>query len=79
MSQRWADTCVYEHGGLEGPGYTSSFKNVGQNLAYSTDPITGKDGIDATDRWHSEEDFYTLETNYCLPGEMCGHYTQVCH
>ena len=76
MAQKWADICYFEHGGTEGTENTSGFSAVGQNLAIGTSPVN-RDGVDATDRWFAEEDYYTLETNYCLPGEMCGHYTQV--
>ena len=35
------------------------------------------DGADVTDGWGSEKQDYSLPTNSCAPGAVCGHYTQV--
>ncbi|XP_032566829.1 peptidase inhibitor 16 isoform X2 [Chiroxiphia lanceolata] len=31
----------------------------------------------AVEDWNGEEKFYNLTTSTCVPGQMCGHYTQV--
>lgn len=33
--------------------------------------------IDAIDSWANERLNYDLKSNTCLPGKVCGHYTQV--
>ena len=76
MSQKWADSCVYEHGGIDGVDNISPYTSIGQNLAVGTRPES-KSGVTATDLWHDEEEFYDYNNDYCRPGEMCGHYTQV--
>ena len=35
------------------------------------------DGADVTDGWGGEKQDYSLPTNSCAPGAVCGHYTQV--
>ncbi|QCD80415.1 pathogenesis-related protein 1 [Vigna unguiculata] len=32
---------------------------------------------DAVRVWADEEKYYTYATNSCVPGQMCGHYTQI--
>ncbi|XP_072035833.1 uncharacterized protein [Amphiura filiformis] len=77
MSQKWADTCVYEHGGTEGTYNTSPYSSVGQNLARGTYP-SSKSGVEITNLWHAEEEDFTYDTNTCKPlPKQCGHYTQV--
>ena len=34
---------------------------------------------DALTAWYEEKADYTYSTNACVPGRMCGHYTQVDH
>ncbi|NXT68084.1 PI16 inhibitor, partial [Chaetops frenatus] len=31
----------------------------------------------AVEQWNGERKFYNLTTSTCVPGQMCGHYTQV--
>ncbi|XP_033375807.1 peptidase inhibitor 16 isoform X2 [Parus major] len=31
----------------------------------------------AIEEWYREKKFYNLRTSTCVPGQMCGHYTQV--
>ena len=73
MAQKWADQCLWQHGGRTGDANTSGFNRVGQNLAFGT----WMDAIKATNLWHSEEDDYNYESATCRPGKVCGHYTQV--
>ena len=85
MAQRWADQCIYEHGGFRGTENTSGFPSAGQNLAVGYGSIDYRDGVVATNGWHAEEADYTYDApcesgkvcGYCQPGKPCGHYTQV--
>lgn len=50
---------------------------VGENLYitsnYQYEGVT-KAAIQA---WYNEKSDYEYESNTCMPGEVCGHYTQV--
>ncbi|XP_072035843.1 cysteine-rich venom protein DIS2-like [Amphiura filiformis] len=77
MAQKWADTCVYEHGGKKGSYNTSPYSYVGQNLAIGT-TSSSNSGVYVTDAWHAEEEDFTYDTNTCRPPpKKCGHYTQI--
>jgi hypothetical protein len=66
-AREYAGECVFQH--------SSNRINTGENLYASTAPDADID--DAVEAWAGEESFYTFDTNECLPGEQCGHYTQV--
>ncbi|XP_074640499.1 cysteine-rich venom protein TEL1-like [Tubulanus polymorphus] len=69
-AQRWADSCAIGHNS----GQQRKFKpyaSVGQNYA-------GNYGIEMTiTGWFDEYADYTYNGGYCVPGKMCGHYTQM--
>ena len=48
----------------------------GENLAAWSEADFASDQ-DAVDGWASEIAFYDYDANTCVPGEQCGHYTQV--
>jgi len=69
------------------PNYgNSAFKQVyGENLFWAS-PEVFSDGevilqdIDTNNvfqAWAEEENFYDYQTNSCLPGKDCGHFTQI--
>ena len=33
--------------------------------------------LSATRRWEREQNNYNVYTGACIPGKLCGHYTQV--
>ncbi|KAL0478682.1 hypothetical protein AKO1_008303 [Acrasis kona] len=49
---------------------------VGENIFASTGDGT-LTGVDATNNWGSEKQYYNYTTNTCQSGEQCGHYTQI--
>ena len=73
MAQDWANRCVWEHGN---PYYANQpYPQIGQNnYANTANPYNLADAIFA---WYDEKQFYNYDTGDCVPGEMCGHYTQV--
>ena len=77
MAQKWADECVWKHGGTKDPYNTSKFNYVGQNRALSSYPEWSTTGVPAVNNWHSEVDDYDFNSNSCPGGKVCGHYTQV--
>jgi pathogenesis-related protein 1 len=67
-AQAWADQCNYSHSVPVGQG---------QNLFATTLPSAS--GTEAVKAWMGEKADYTYGTTggKCVPGKMCGHYTQV--
>lgn len=66
-AREYADKCVFQH--------STNRINTGENLYAST--AADADIDDAVEAWAGEESYYSFDTNECLPGEQCGHYTQV--
>ena len=65
VAQAYAEVCVFEH----------SMGEYGENLYVNTGyQATPKEVVEG---WASEVEFYDYDENSCVPGEMCGHYTQV--
>jgi pathogenesis-related protein 1 len=63
----WAENCQFMHNAMRG--------DVGENIFAGT----GKEwsGTDAIDSWATEKQHYTLASNSCAAGKVCGHYTQL--
>lgn len=71
----WAQECKFEHGNPASP--TSEYKPMGQNI-YALSAYPNKiDYAGITFSWFDEKQFYDYNDMTCVPGEMCGHYTQV--
>ncbi|XVE73713.1 hypothetical protein DITRI_Ditri11bG0140700 [Diplodiscus trichospermus] len=52
-----------------------SYGPYGENIFWGgRDHWTPKDAVKA---WVKEHKFYDRKTNACLPGKLCGHYTQI--
>ena len=52
-----------------------SYGPYGENIFWG-----GRDhwtATEAVESWVRENQYYNADTNECVPGEMCGHYTQV--
>jgi hypothetical protein len=74
LAQSYADKCVYRHN-RERHNQQSDFSRVGENMYASTAQPTSFSV--AVQSWYDEVSDYTYETKTCLPGKVCGHYTQV--
>ncbi|XP_033099085.1 cysteine-rich venom protein Mr30-like [Anneissia japonica] len=70
MAQQWSDGCHYGHG-QPTPNLTP-YSWIGQNLYASSND--GTNGVQATDAWNNEDQYYDYEYNNCT--HVCGHYTQ---
>ncbi|XP_020234028.1 pathogenesis-related protein 1-like [Cajanus cajan] len=46
----------------------------GENLAMSTGDLSGAEAVKL---WVDEKPYYDYDSNSCVEGQMCGHYTQV--
>jgi len=77
-SMQYAYDCKWEHSEKsERRGPVLKFDN-GENLWSGSGIMAMEfDPINAIDKWFIEYEFYEFENQTCVPGELCGHYTQV--
>lgn len=74
MAQAWAESCVWQHGQPE-LDTEPPFNAIGQNLfAASGRALNLTRGVQL---WYDEKTDYDYDTQRCVVGRMCGHYTQV--
>ncbi|XP_032566828.1 peptidase inhibitor 16 isoform X1 [Chiroxiphia lanceolata] len=66
LAQSYAEKCIWDHNKERG--------RRGENL-FAMAPMLELEF--AVEDWNGEEKFYNLTTSTCVPGQMCGHYTQV--
>ncbi|NXP49897.1 PI16 inhibitor, partial [Heliornis fulica] len=66
FAQAYAEKCIWDHNKERG--------RRGENL-FAMAPTLDLEF--AVEDWNGEEKFYNLTTSTCVPGQMCGHYTQV--
>ena len=77
MAQSYAERCVFQHNPERSIQQAALlYTYVGENLAITSNPK--KNYTELIKSWFQEREYYDYETNSCLPGQMCGHYTQVC-
>ena len=71
FAQKWvnhlAKNCTLVH---------STDNSLGENLA-QTWGSASRTPQAIVDMWASEEKYYNYKQNTCLPGKVCGHYTQL--
>ena len=75
MAATWAAGCDFRHGQPPIQG-DPPFSAIGQNLYAGS----GRKTISLTSAiqlWYDEKVDYDYDTLSCVPGKMCGHYTQV--
>lgn len=75
VAQNYADKCIFAHNSARTS--QSGYSSVGENIYYSSKQDLGDDLEMVVDAWDGEKKDYTLSSNECEPGKMCGHYTQV--
>ncbi|XP_072700749.1 peptidase inhibitor 16 isoform X2 [Ciconia boyciana] len=66
FAQAYAEKCIWDHNKERG--------RRGENL-FAMAPTLDLEF--AVEDWNGEEKYYNLTTSMCVPGQMCGHYTQV--
>lgn len=66
FAQAYAEKCIWDHNKERG--------RRGENL-FAMAPVLDLEF--AVEDWNAEEKYYNLTTSTCVPGQMCGHYTQV--
>lgn len=62
----WANGCTFAHNPNRGM--------LGENIYASAGATTNTASVQS---WASEAQDYTLATNTCRAGQVCGHYTQL--
>lgn len=78
-ARAWARMCVFKHNIYlrEVKKVHPNFDSVGENLWTGYPPQTFSVG-NAMKSWVDKElQHYDYNRHYCIPGKMCGHYTQV--
>lgn len=80
----WADTCYWGHWKAQqtktalGDDYFPPPQQMGENLSVWRDPgSTMLAGQYGTKLWLDEEKDFDCQTGQCVPGRMCGHWTQM--
>ncbi|OPJ89022.1 peptidase inhibitor 16 [Patagioenas fasciata monilis] len=66
FAQAYAEKCIWDHNKERG--------RRGENL-FAMAPVLDLEF--AVEDWNAEKQYYNLTTSTCVPGQMCGHYTQV--
>lgn len=75
LATQYTRQCIYEHN--PDPRH-QRFDYVGENLFISMGlPYNKELLVHAVNAWDGEKTVYDYETRKCVPGKMCGHYTQV--
>ncbi len=81
LAQDWAHQLVAEQQGLHHrPAAERNQGHIGENLASRASALPGgamSHPHRAVQGWVAEQDFYNYDRNICVPGQMCGHYTQM--
>ncbi len=70
MDLDWMNFTVNER---QGHGYTY----IGENIWWTTESVMREDITGIIRDLYNEKPFYTFSSGACVPGQMCGHYTQV--
>jgi hypothetical protein len=83
-AKQWADTCYWGHWKAQrtknalGADYFPPPQQMGENLSVWRDPgSTLLGGQYGTKLWLDEEKDFDCNTGQCIPGRMCGHWTQM--
>lgn len=71
-AQSYAKKCIWKHDKKRSKN--APYRYVGQNMHARRG---ARDILAATRSWEEEQDHYNIYTENCVPGEMCGHYTQM--
>lgn len=75
VAQEYAERCIFRHNPERSQQAGLLYTYVGENLAITSNPK--KNYTDLINSWFQERQYYDYDTNSCLPGQMCGHYTQI--
>ncbi|XP_069124549.1 uncharacterized protein [Argopecten irradians] len=72
-AQEYAEKCEWRHSPKSGRRDKLGYRFIGENLYISTSYGVTK----SVKSWADEKAFYDYWTNTCVPGQQCGHYTQM--
>jgi pathogenesis-related protein 1 len=72
FAQAYASTCPANHN----PNRTVEGQTAGENMAFfSNSALQSPSAV--VKLWADEKQYYTVSTNSCASGQVCGHYTQL--
>ncbi|XP_060084712.1 GLIPR1-like protein 1 [Ylistrum balloti] len=72
-AQEYAERCEWQHSDKSGRRNKLGYRFVGENLYISTAYGVTK----SVKSWADEKAYYDYWANTCVPGQQCGHYTQM--
>ncbi|OWF37538.1 cysteine-rich secretory protein LCCL domain-containing 2-like [Mizuhopecten yessoensis] len=72
-AQEYAEKCEWRHSDKGGRRDKLGYRFVGENLYISTSYGVTK----SVKSWADEKAYYDYWANTCVPGQQCGHYTQM--
>ena len=78
FAQEYAENCTFLHSrSADRMNLVDGVSWVGENLYITS--ASQYEGVtkDAIEAWHNERSDYNYDSNTCMPGRVCGHYTQV--
>lgn len=77
VAKDWASRCAAMHR----PGHDrvnrAGFNVIGENIWWSSESYLRRDLASIVRSLYDEKPFFSYSSNWCQPGQMCGHYTQV--
>ena len=74
-SEEYAKLCNWKHSNKA--GFTTLPYSVGENLSVYSSGTTNSRHEEALYGWSIEHKDYSYRADDCIPGKMCGHFTQV--
>lgn len=78
FAQAYAEDCTFAHSpSADRMGLVDGVSWVGENLYITSQHLYEGVAEDAIQAWYNEKSDYDYESNTCVPGRVCGHYTQV--
>ena len=78
FAQTYAEKCVFERSpSVERMNLVNGVSWVGENLYITNAGLYEGVARDAIQAWYNEKSDYDYNSSTCMPGRVCGHYTQV--
>ena len=78
FAQAYAENCTFEHSpSASHMDLVDGVSWIGENLYITSAGLYEGVARDAIQAWYNEKSDYDYDSNTCMPGKVCEHYTQV--
>ena len=78
FAQTYADNCIFEHSSsADRMSLVDGVSWIGENLYVTSIRLYEGVARDAIQAWYNEKSYHDYDSNTCMSGRVCGHYTQV--